>query len=58
MLEVVAIVRLVPAAKVPATMFTVPPLAMVLEALSITVLPGLLMVSVPVRLLGNPVPVL
>jgi hypothetical protein len=58
MLEVVDIVRLVPAAKVPATMFTVPPLAMVLAALRVTVLPGLLMVKTPVRPVGSPVPVL
>jgi hypothetical protein len=58
MLEVVAIVSLVPAAKVPATMLTVPPLAMVLAALSVTVLPGLLMVKTPVRPVGSPVPVL
>jgi len=37
---------------------TMPPLAMVLAALRVTVLPGLLMVKTPVRPVGSPAPVL
>ena len=55
-LEVLAIVRLAPAANVPATRLTVPPLAMVLALSSVTVLPGLLIVRTPVRLVGSKVP--
>ena len=56
-LEVVAMVRLVPVANVPDTMFSVPPLAIVSALFSVTVLPGLSIVKVPVRFEGSPVPV-
>ena len=51
--DVDAIVRLVPAAKVPAVKSTVPPLAMDSAALNVTVADEL-MVSLLVRLAGKP----
>jgi hypothetical protein len=58
--DVVAIVRFVPAANVPAVKTIEPPFAIVLALSSVTVLfvvPVLLIVNVPVRLLGNPFPI-
>ena len=56
MVEVLAIVKFIPALNVPPSKFNVPPLAIVLPALNVTV-PDEFMVSVPVKFDGKPLPV-
>jgi hypothetical protein len=57
MLDVLAIVRFEPVAKVPETRFRSPPLPIDSALFSVTVFPGLSIVTLPVTPAGRPLPV-